>query len=71
MSMRPEISGSENLSRGYRTRQGYGDAIKGLPQFSSDQSYIAGYERGREDAQSAEDNNLTFTNHNSALVNMR
>lgn len=48
--MRPEIlSGSPLLSRGYRKRQGYGDALAGLPQFSSDRNYLEGYDLGIED----------------------
>lgn len=50
MPMRPGIlSGSPLLSRGYRKRQGYGDALAGLPQFSSDRNYLEGYELGTED----------------------
>lgn len=50
MSLRPELHDRESLSRGYRTRLGYGDAMEGLPMFSADRSYVAGYERGRTDA---------------------
>lgn len=50
MPLRPEIlSGSRLLSRGYRKRQGYGDAMDGLPQFSSDRNYLEGYDFGIED----------------------
>jgi hypothetical protein len=38
----------ELLSRGYKERLGYGDAIAGLPMFSSDRAYVAGYEKGIE-----------------------
>ncbi|MNU64578.1 hypothetical protein D3C71_538600 [compost metagenome] len=49
MPMRPDIlSGSPLLSRGYRKRQGYGDAWDGLPQFSSDRNYLEGYNLGIE-----------------------
>jgi hypothetical protein len=44
------LSGSPLLSRGYRKRQGYGDAMEGLPRFSSDRSYNDGYDIGVEHA---------------------
>jgi hypothetical protein len=53
MALRPEIPNLERLSRGYKVRMGYGDALNGLPRFYTDTSYIDGYERGLADVHPA------------------
>jgi hypothetical protein len=50
MSLRPPLPDYTGLSCGYRKRLGYGDAMEGLPRFSSDRYYRDGYELGRADA---------------------
>lgn len=52
MSFRPQLHDMETLSRGYKARLGYGDGLAGLPPFSADRSYIAGYERALADVRS-------------------
>lgn len=40
---------SDTLSKGYKARRGYGDAIAGHPVFYDDQFYLQGYLRGIAD----------------------
>ena len=49
VTLRPEIPNLEQLSRGYKARLGYGDALNGLPSFYTYRSYIDGYKRGLTD----------------------
>ena len=50
MAKRPALSGFDDVSRGFRARQGFSDAKAGLPLFSADRSYVEGYRRGLDEA---------------------
>ena len=50
--LRPPFAGDKQMSKGFRARQGFGDAMAGLPWFSADRSYQAGYARGLEERKS-------------------
>ncbi|MCS4089793.1 hypothetical protein [Rhizobium sp. BK176] len=60
MSCRPPLPNYDGLSRGYKKRLGYGDAMDDRPMFSSDRFYREGYEQGKLDAKAVTGTGMTI-----------